>query len=89
MGAGGRALRNLAVDADNQAAIAQLGGIEALLAVLARHPDAVAVQEHAVGALRSLTVNADNEAAIAQLGGIEALQRFCKHSVHSWTQCQR
>ena len=74
MGAGGRALRNLAVDADNQAAIAQLGGIEALLAVLARHADAVAVQEHAVGVLRSLTVNnADNRAAIAQLGGIEAL----------------
>jgi len=73
MGAGGRALRNLAVDADNQAAIAQLGGIEALLAVLARHPDAVAVQEQAVGALANLAAVDDNEAAIARLGGIEAL----------------
>ena len=70
---GCRALRNLAATADNDVAIARLGGIEALLAALARHPDVVAVQERALAALRNLSVNADNKVAIARLGGIEAL----------------
>ena len=64
-------LRNLAVNADNQVAIAQAGGI-APLVELTRSGSAYA-KEKAAGALWSLALNADNQVAIAQAGGIGPL----------------
>ena len=64
-------LRNLAVNADNQVAIAQAGGI-APLVELTRSGSAYA-KEKAAGALRNLALNADNKVAIAQAGGIAPL----------------
>ena len=75
-------VRNLSVNiadctinnADIQVAIAQLGGIEAVLEVCARHPDDTEVQINAVGALWLIASrNANNKMAIAQLGGIKAV----------------
>ena len=64
-------LRILAVNADNQVAIAQAGGI-APLVELTRSGSAGA-KEQAAGALRNLALNADNKVAIAQAGGIAPL----------------
>ena len=65
------ALRNLAVDSDNQLQIAGEGGLEGVVAAMVEHIRDERVQEQACGALRNLAVNADNKARIAREGGIE------------------
>ena len=65
------ALWNLALNADNQVAIAHAGGI-APLVELTRSGSAVA-QLNAAAALWNLALNADNRVAIAQAGGIAPL----------------
>jgi hypothetical protein len=60
------ALRSLAVNADNQIAIATKGGIEPLIALVTSGTDAG--KEYAATALRSLAVNADNKKQIERAG---------------------
>jgi len=62
---GCRILRFLARSRDNQAQIAGLGGIEALVTAMKEHPAHAGVQEEACATLRNLTVNADNRGKIA------------------------
>ena len=71
-----RALRNLAVNADNQIAIATKGGIEPLIALVKSGTDVG--KEKAAGALWNLAVNADNKIAIATKGGLEPLIALVK-----------
>ena len=60
------ALANLALNTDNQAAIARAGGIEPLVALVRSGTDGQ--KEQAAGALWSLAWNTDNKAAIATAG---------------------
>ena len=65
------ALRNLAANADNQAAIAKEGGIAPLVALARDGTDGQ--KEAAAAALRNLAFNDDNKVAIARAGGIAPL----------------
>ena len=51
------ALRNLAVNADNQVTIAGAGGIRAVLEAMGEHKEVAGVQEEGCGALGSLARN--------------------------------
>jgi len=84
------ALRNLAAkDPGNQVAIADHGGITAVLQALGRHQRHARVQESGCGALCNLAVNADNQVAIADQGGITAvLQALGRHQCHAGVQMQ-
>jgi len=88
---GCRILRFLARSRDNQAQIAGLGGIEALVTVMKEHwhPAHAGVQEEACATLRNLTVNADNRGKIAAQWGIEALLKAMdEHPAHAGVQEQ-
>lgn len=69
------ALSNLsASNQENQARIAALGGIEALVTAMQNHRSKPLVQQYAATALRNLTLhNAENKIAIAKAGGIAVL----------------
>ena len=69
------ALRNLAVNADNQKTIAEAGGIEMILSVMKKHGASNAgVAKQGCGALWSLAANnAHNKTTIAAAGGIEII----------------
>ena len=67
----GGALRSLAVNADNQVAIARAGGIAPLVALARGGTDGQ--KDQAAGALGWLACNADNKVAIARAGGIAPL----------------
>jgi hypothetical protein len=68
------AMKNLAVNPDNQVAVAAAGGIVAVVAAMQAHKRSAGVQEMACRALRNLAANNDNnEDAISAAGGIEAL----------------
>eukprot|EP00900_Chrysochromulina_parva_P027429 jgi/Chrpa1/931/Chrysochromulina_OHIO_Genome00013918-RA len=70
------ALSSLAVNADNQIAIATKGGIEPLVTLVKSGTDAG--REQAAGALWYLARNADNQIAIATKGGIAPLIALVK-----------
>ena len=73
------ALRNLAVNADNQVAIAKEEGALAALVALLREGSAVG-KKYAATALRNLSANADNQVAIAkEEGALAALVALLHH----------
>ncbi len=73
------ALKNLAVNPDNQVAVAAAGGIVAIVAAMQAHKGSAGVQEMAGRALRNLAANNDNnEDAISVAGGIEVLATSMK-----------
>ena len=58
------------------AAVAKAGGIEAVLAAVAKHSGSAQVAEHVCSVLQNLAYYSDeNEAAVAAAGGIEAVVR--------------
>ncbi len=73
------ALKNLAVNPDNQVAVAAAGGIVAIVAAMQAHKRSAGVQEMAGRALRNLAANnPSNKDAISAAGGIEALATSMK-----------
>ena len=86
---GCRALRNLAVNADNKIKIAEQGGIDVILEAMRTCKSHAGVQRVGCGALCRLAVNADNKIKIAEQGGIdvirEAMRTYKSHSgVQEW-----
>ncbi|CAE7354175.1 PUB13, partial [Symbiodinium necroappetens] len=77
------ALRDLAISADNQALIAEAGGIPPLVELLSSSN--TDVQMMAAAALRHLASNADNKALIAEAGGIPPLVS-CLTTGTKWAQ---
>eukprot|EP00961_Rhodomonas_salina_P173541 2340404-Rhodomonas_salina.1 len=67
------ALRNLAVNVENQVKIGAAGGIEAVVAVMKQHVKSEGVQEKGCGALWMLALNVENQVKIGAAGGIEAV----------------
>ena len=63
----------IAGDGEIASKTADLRGIDNVLAVMKKHPKAVAVQECACEALHSLAVNVDNRTRIGSHGGIELI----------------
>ena len=71
---GCRALRKLACKNDaNRVAIAEPGGIRAILGAMQGHGGHAGVQDQGCGALRILAINDANRVAIAEQGGIRAI----------------
>jgi hypothetical protein len=85
---GCRALVNLALNVNNQVAIAAQGGIAAVVAAMRAHTGHADVQEQGCGALRNLASNnADNKVAIAAQGGIAAVVAAMRaHTGHAGVQ---
>jgi len=80
---GCRALANLALNEDNQKAIAAVGGIPAVLAAMTAYPmmGRAEVQEQGCSALKNLARNTGNRTAIAAAGGISVvLAAMTKHA---------
>ena len=63
-------LRNLAVDADNQVALAASGGKELVQQSMRTHPSVLTIQRYGLSFLGNLTENADNKVALAGSGGV-------------------
>jgi len=77
------ALRKLAINSQNQVAIAAKGGVEAVVAAMQQHMSSAGVQEQGCGALSCLAVNAENKGTIAAKGGVEALVEAMQQHVGS------
>jgi hypothetical protein len=78
------ALEKLALDAENETAIADVGGVEAILAAMMTHYTDVAVHEAAWGALWNLSCrNADSVMTVDTAGGMEAIIAAMQHHVDS------
>jgi hypothetical protein len=82
-----RALRNLTHNDNNQVAIAEQGGIRAILDAMGNHSRHTGVLEECSRVLSSLAANADNKGAIAEQGGIRAVRALLdaigNHSRHT------
>jgi hypothetical protein len=67
------ALWTLAITEDNEAALSDLGAVNAMLNALQNHTTSVAVATQASGGLRNLCVSTGNADSIGSSGGLEAL----------------
>jgi hypothetical protein len=77
-----RALEKLALDADNETAIADVGGVEAILAAMMANFVNESVHEAAWGALWNLSCrNADSVMTVDTAGGMEAIIAAMQHHV--------
>lgn len=78
------AVKNLAVNADNQVLFAQAGAVELVLESLRALPRVAGVQEQAVWAIRILSFRPDNNKAVAEAGGvamvIDAMKMHVNHA---------
>ena len=77
-----RALEKLALDGENETAIADVGGVEAILAAMMANFINESVHEAAWGALMNLSChNADSVMTVDTAGGMEAIIAAMKHHV--------
>ena len=67
------ALWNLSSLAENQAKVAEAGGIGAVASAMRQHEGDAGVQEQGCGALWDLSLLAENQANVAEAGGIGAV----------------
>lgn len=82
--AGCHALEKLALDTDNEIAIEQVGGVEAILAAMMGHFDNAEVHEAAWAALWNLTCsNASKELTLDTAGGMQAIVAAMKSHMES------
>ena len=84
------ALRNLAINVDNQLSIAKAGGIAAIVSGMEAHRDHDGVQQQGCMALRNLAANNDaNQLSIAKAGGIVTIVSGMEaHRDHDLVQLQ-
>lgn len=85
------ALQHLAEEADADpncsAAIAEQGGILAVVRAMEQHTDSANIQIAACNAFEKLALNTETELAIGQVGGVEAiLSAMAAHSSHPSVQ---
>lgn len=81
------AVKNLAVNADNQGLFAQAGALQEVLATMRNLPRVAAVQEQAVWAIRILAFRPENNREVAGAGGVQAvIDAMRMHVSHAGVQ---
>jgi hypothetical protein len=81
-----RALEKLALDGENETAIADVGGVEAILAAMMANFTNASVHEAAWGALMNLSCqNADSVMTVDTTGGMDAIIAAMQHHVDNPT----